>query len=1024
MILDKQFDKVWLKLEQAEKTYDRLIFKRVQEVNTKVLVCTEHYRQAPEGEYRDITSGTLWGGSGKTGWFLGEIQITKELEGKKVYLEAETGAIEAMLFVKGVPKGIYAHRVVENNRGNHHMLFVAKDAKEGETIPFAVEAYCWHDGVGTQPFAEPDLADKVCEYAGVWVCTVNETVKDFVFNLRILNQLRKYAKDDFRKAQVEKCLWDVYGMIHQKPEEYEEEVWMAALEKACERMREAVDVKNGPGAPSAGLIGHSHMDTAWQWTIDETIRKCSRTYSNALNLMDQYDDYMFFQSSAYHGELMKRHYPSIYEEIKRRVKEGRYEPNGGAWIECDCNLVSGESFIRQFLWGQRWTKENYDYESDIFWLPDTFGYSAALPQILKGCNIRYFMTTKLMWNDTNEFPYDTFWWRGIDGTVIFSHFNDSHSKTDPESIIRNVYNRTKLKMVTNDRLVSYGFGDGGGGPSYDMVEMAERMKDVNGCPKTRHTSVSDFMHKLEKECWHAPLYAGELYLEGHRGTLTSFHDIKRNNRKAEIALHDLDFAAAMAWLAGKEVKNYDSLYETLLINQFHDILPGTCIPEVNQRTFREMKELLEESGTRFHELLEEEAEEGTLSVINTLPWERNCAFLETDAEGISGIKTQATTGVDGIRRLYACDLSVPGQGAQQMREGTSLPAEEKTPFFYDGTHLSTPWYDMVFDENGYLSSLYDKKAGRELVRKGGHSMNAFFLPEDVPQTWDNWDIDADVIETMTPVCVPHERKLVENGPMLCRIRTVFNLTEKTTAVQDMILYADRRQIDFETKVDWHEKHHLLKAGFDLDINAASARHEIQFGYMERPCFKNNNFEKAMFEVVNHKYTDISEPGFGATLLNDCKYGISVNGTQAALSLLKGGTHPDSSADEGEHIFTYSFVTHDGFNWENVIKPAYELNYPLRLVKGSAPLVTPLVECDKKNVITETIKVAEDGDGLIVRMYESQRLGGPVEIALKVPVEKVIRTNMLEEPEEEIPVENGKIRLSMRAFEIVTLKLIV
>lgn len=1022
MLLEKQFAKVLAKLHQIERTYDSLIFEPVQEVETKHLVCLEHHRNVPTGEYKEIKKGETWGGSDKTGWFVGTVKVPEELDGQDLYLNADTGAIEAMLFVDGVPKGIYAHKIVENNRGNHHMLLMKANAQAGEEIPIAVEAYCWHNGVGTQPFAEPDLGDKISVYGGVWLCTRNEIVKEFVFSLRILNQIQEYGKDDFRRARIENTLWKVFELVPQKPEEYPKETWMEAIRRATECMQEALSEKNAEVAPSVGFIGHSHMDTAWQWTIDETIRKCARTYSNVLNLMDQYDHYSFFQSSAYHGELMRRNYPSIYEGIKQRVAEGRYEPNGGAWIECDCNLVSGESMIRQFLWGQRWTKEHYNYESDIFWLPDTFGYSAAIPQILAGCNIKYFMTTKLFWNDTNQFPYDTFIWRGIDGTSVFTHFNDMGAKPDPARIIDNHQNMTRLKRVNQDRLIAYGYGDGGGGPSYDLVEMADRIKDINGCPKGRHTTVSDFMKKLEQEAVNPPVYAGELYLEGHRGTLTSFHDIKKNNRKAEIAFHDLEFAEALAWLNGKQARPYTENYETFLVNQFHDILPGTCIGAVNERAIREMKEVIRDTEENFLELMQEDASADSVSFVNTLPWERNWAYVSDECGSFVEGSAQKIVNLEGETLWYTEALQVPGLAvSNQLRTDKKTAGE--SAFCYDGHTISSPMYEITFDENGYIDSLFDKTANRELKRTGAYPLNAFFLPEDIPGMWDNWDIDADVIELMKPV--EHalvERKVVSDGPLQLRVRSTFALTEKTTVYQDMVIYANRQQIDFETKVEWHEKHHLLKTGFDMDINAFSARHEIQFGYSERTCFKNNNYEKAMFEVLNHKYTDVSEIDYGAAIINDCKYGISVDGTQLALSLLKSGMHPDPSADEGVHSFTYSLVTHNGFNWENVIRPAYELNYPIHAVKGCTAASDSLVSCDKKNVIIETVKVAEEKDGLIIRMYESERSGGRVKITVPANVKKVLKTNLLEEVQEELECSDGCVELNVRAFEIVTLKL--
>lgn len=1044
MLLEKQYDKVWMKLEQMEKTYEKLIFRRRQEVPMHLWECREHYRKVPEGDWRPVKKGERWGGSGMTGWFVGELTVPQALAGENLYLEADTGALEAMLFVNGEPKGVYAHRIVANNRGNHHTLMIGKEA---ERFELGVEAYCWHNGVGTQPFAEPDLEDKVCVYNGVWLCTMEKDVKEFVFDLRILNQLRTAVRDEFRRARVENCLWQVYGMAPQKPEEEEEDRWHAAIRSAVTCMQAALREKNAELSPSAGLIGHSHLDTAWQWTIDETIRKCARTTSNALNLMEQYEDYIFFQSSAYHGELMRRNYPSIYKEVRKRVAEGRFEPNGGVWIECDCNLVSGESLIRQFLWGQRWTKEHYGYTSDVFWLPDTFGYSAALPQILKGCGISYFLTTKLMWNETNAFPYDTFVWRGIDGSTVFSHFNDIHCKPDPEHVISSVHDWTRLKRVNQDRLIAYGYGDGGGGPSYDMVEMAGRIADVNGCPRTRHTTVSSFMKKLEAEAEDVPVHSGELYLELHRGTLTSFHDIKKNNRRAERAFHDLEFAQAVCWLLGKRTKAHEDWYETLLVNQFHDILPGTCIPEVNRRAVSQMRQVIRQADDAFTELWETADQKG-VSLINTLPWERDSAYvpaalLEASGEGSSGkgrlqeeVRLQGTgkaaacaqriTNLEGEALFYLEKLQVPGFGSQSLvRCAQAEERAEKGRFFYAAETVSTPFYEIVFDENGYLSSLYDKTAGRELARSGADPLNAFYLPEDVPCAWDNWDIDADVIERMRPV--RHAlvgRSIAAEGRLQLRIRSVFALTERTRVEQDMVLYANQRRIDFETRVDWHEKHRLLKAGFDMDINAAFARHEIQFGFMERPCFKSNTYEKAMFEVLNHKYTDVSETRFGAALLNDCKYGISVNGTQLALSLLKSGTHPDPCGDEGIHSFTYSLVTHDGFGWENVIKPAYELNYPMRPVRGVTEFAAPVISCDQPHVILETVKVAEDQNGIILRMYESERSGCRVKLTFSRQVRRVYRTDLLEEVQEELALLEGSVSLSVKAFEIVTLRLVI
>jgi|GEM_PF-2973978 len=448
-----------------------------------------------------------------------------------------------------------------------------------------------------------------------------------------------------------------------------------------------------------GIIGHSHMDTAWLWTRDETIRKCARTYANALALMEQYPEYTFIQSSAFHAELMRRHYPDIFESMKKRIAEGRWEPNGGVWIECDCNLVSGESLVRQFLKGQRYTRKHFGYTADAFWLPDTFGYSAAIPQIMVGAGVKYFLTTKLSWNDTNAFPYDTFRWRGLDGTEVLTHFNFIHCWPDAGSLIERVYGTAygsngvsvqsegQPRLVNDKRLVSYGYGDGGGGPQYEMLETARRVFDLEGAPKTAHTTVSRFMRGLEKASAKFPVHVGELYFEGHRGTLTQMHQIKRNNRKAELAIRDLEFAEV--WVRRysgvwneEATEQRERIHATLLINQFHDILPGTSIPEVHDRALLEITEVVSHANRWTKKLLgdidEEDVDGDSMSVTlwNTLAWDRQETFaLEGDWGGACRGKSRACqpTNRRYSRQIQGADRRFVDTGYEQK----DVPLEER-----------------------------------------------------------------------------------------------------------------------------------------------------------------------------------------------------------------------------------------------------------------------------------------------------------------------------------------------------------
>ena len=369
-----------------------------------------------------------------------------------------------------------------------------------------MEFYAGHYILGTQPFETNPVTDRLHVYKGFDVCIKNQDIADFIYDLRTLNQLAT-AMDplSFRRADVQNCLLSVFQTVRLSPEQVEEAEWRGALADARAIMAPVLAARNADSAPTAGIIGHSHMDTAWLWPIRETVKKCARTYANQVSLMDQFPEYRFIQSSAYHTEMVRRNYPSLFEAIKQKVKEGRYEPNGGVfWVECDCNITSGESMVRQFLWGQRYTQKHFGYTSDAFWLPDTFGYSAAIPQIMKGSRVKYFNTTKMSWNDTNRFPYETFRWVGIDGTAVFSHLNTSHSWPDAKTLIeqlegRDSRNSLQNKQVAKRRLVAYGFGDGGGGPQFEMIEMARRVQDLDGAPKAEHTSVSGFMRTLEAE---------------------------------------------------------------------------------------------------------------------------------------------------------------------------------------------------------------------------------------------------------------------------------------------------------------------------------------------------------------------------------------------------------------------------------------------------------------------------------------------------------------------------------------------
>ncbi|MCL6460217.1 MAG: hypothetical protein K6T85_19685, partial [Gorillibacterium sp.] len=679
---------------------------------------SEYLHEVPQGNERwpQAERGLKWGKEWGSAWFKGTYQVPDELNGKKVFVTAQTAAVETLFWIDGKPRGIFTHAIEAENRGNHHTLLLTPEAEAGVSYELAFEAYAGHPCVGTQPYDTFQLNDDLHKpfertFQSIDIMTCREDVKNFVFDLRTLNQLSSSQMvDDFRRVNIVNGLLTMFTFLVQSPEEVSEQSWRTGIAQASEIMQPLLARRNAESAPNAGLIGHSHMDTAWLWTIDETIRKCARTYSNVLSLMEQYPEYTFIQSSALHAEFMRRYYPDIFAGMKARIQEGRWEPNGGVWIECDCNLVSGESLVRQFLKGQRYTREHFGYTADTFWLPDTFGYSAAIPQILANVHIKYFLTTKLSWNDTNQFPYETFIWRGLDGTSVLTHFNTTHCWPDAETVINRTYgtsknkeiiqNNIQHKQVNDSRLISYGFGDGGGGPQYEMIEAARRLADVEGAPKAKHTTVSKFMKQLDETAVNPPLYVGELYFEGHRGTLTQMHQIKRNNRKAEFALRNLEFVQVWNWLneLGAPSKRAGELYEILLINQFHDILPGTSLPEVNDRAIREVGEVIREAEEMTTDMLSKlmAVEADNITFLNTLSWARTgtLAIRECHAGLIPAdpaLGSQRIIDGFGQNQLLIDGLKIPPMGVHSLALKPGMLNEVKSPFQMTGKQLETPF---------------------------------------------------------------------------------------------------------------------------------------------------------------------------------------------------------------------------------------------------------------------------------------------------------------------------------------------
>ncbi|MFW5787832.1 MAG: alpha-mannosidase, partial [Halanaerobiales bacterium] len=624
--------------------YRQFMYQRVKRIPVEMFETEKHYRQEPrpgdEKSWQQVEKGAKWGKEWSSAWFRGDITLPEECQGQKVFIKAETGGEETLFMVNGEYKGGF--------NANHPVLMLTEDGQTGENYHLSFEAYAGHEIPGTQPQDSPRMytggefkAEK--EFGGIYLVLERENISGFVYDLQTLLSLyQSLDSNELRKSEIAKAFQKIFATISLVPESLESEQLSLQVKKAREIMRPLLDKKNGPTVPQVGLVGQSHMDTAWLWPLKETWRKCARTYSSVINLIEQYPDFVFIQSAPCHAEKLREEYPALFSEMQKKVESGNWEPNGGMYVEPDCNIPSGESFVRQLLIGQKLTEEMFAYRSDTLWLPDVFGYSAALPQILKGCGIEYFCTTKLGWNDTNRFPYDLFYWKGIDGSSVLSHLNEMMFDIKPESLINN-WNKVQHKDVQDRYLSAVGYGDGGGGPTKENLEIARRVKDLEGTPRLEETTVSDFMSEAQNELDQLPEWDGELYLELHRGTLTSIARIKKGNRKSEIALRDVEFLYSLADMEGATYPDsqLEELWKKVLINQFHDILPGTLIPEVNDEAIETYEQILTDSEQLKKEALKSltgsQVNDVSLMVINSLSWDRTGeVILEDVPASVSG----------------------------------------------------------------------------------------------------------------------------------------------------------------------------------------------------------------------------------------------------------------------------------------------------------------------------------------------------------------------------------------------------
>ena len=719
--------------------------------------------------------------------------------------------------------------------------------------------------------------------------------------------------------------------------------------------------------------------------------------------MDEYPDYRFACSQPAQYAWMKESYPTIFEGIRQKVAAGQWEPVGSMWVEADCNLPSGEALVRQFVHGKRFFMQELGVDTRELWLPDVFGYPASLPQLIAESGGEYFLTQKLSWNDTNKPAHHTFMWEGIDGTAVFTHFPPADTYNGDftaREIVRSVAD-FKDQSRSSDSLYLYGWGDGGGGPEPDMIESAHRLRSIDGAPQVELGRAADFFARARQEARNLTTWVGELYFELHRGTYTSQARTKRLNRRAEQALReaeiwsiavDHDYPAAV----------FDSSWKRLLINQFHDILPGSSIDWVYEDAERELEAVVEIAGgitTSAQSSLAGSGDNLTVFNVNSHP-------------------RREVVGVDGRYIL----VDAPACGWASFTDSAATQVE---PVSVSGQVMENGLLRVTWDDRGLLTSIWDKEARREALAPGALG-NALLLHDDNPKNWDAWDVDADYRATFVPVTELASANVEVEGPLRAAVQFTRNFGSSKLQ-QRMLLDAGSRVLRFETEVDWQEEHKFLKVAFPVAVRSSRATYEIQFGHVERSTHANTSWDQARFEVCAHRWADLGEPGYGVALLNDCKYGYDIQGSVMRLSLLRAPTHPDPAADRGKHRFTYALMPHPGdFREAGVIAAAEDLNNPLRVVRGglSAGERRSLIEVDTPQVVVEAIKRAEDSDAVIIRLYEAWGGRCRARVRTSLPGSRAFLCDLLERDRDEIEVRDGQLELDLTPFKILTLKLIV
>jgi len=1036
----------------AQRLEELRQYEACEKIELSSWLCNENNLPYAEGAAPDVkedswdafSRGNRWAGPDEVMWFRFNFGLTDKFKGKEVRIRFNFGpnlevgifGCEALAFVDGEPRSAVDF--------GHPWLSLTPCAEGNEEYVVCLMAWT---GLERPSIVDIDKVPGDYYFTVADVEAVEPGVKELICRLTAVTEgIKELDENNAFRARALSLADEALQMVDFTRPGTDE--FYAGCDQAADMLVARMSNELGPQGPGRiNFVGHAHIDAAWLWQKHHTVRKTAQTFTSMLWMMKTYDEFRFLQSQPALYEWFRNELPEKYEELRERVREGRWEAEGAMWVEADTNVPSGESLVRQLLYGKKFFREEFDIESRLLWLPDVFGYSAALPQILKKSGVDYFATTKLNWNKYNRPAYDAFRWQGIDGSEIVATmvgqvggYNGQPSATTA----RATWEAARQKDCVEEVIFPYGWGDGGGGTTHENIAAVRLLKGLSASPEPVQRPVIETLDKLAESADKLPVWVGELYFELHRGTYTTQAATKRSNRKTEFRLAGAELVCSIAWLLAGEAVESEKLEEAwklVLFNQFHDIIPGSSVKEVYEDAladYRKANLLLAEAADKGALAIvtdkEEAAMEGVL-LVNPLGWDRS-APVEIDLA--TPIQDYVVVDGDGTalpaQKTYRDTLLVepgnlPSLGYRWFKvQPGRIKAESSDELQVSSEKMENRFFRLAFDDNGRMTSLFDKRANREVLAGAGELQ--FF--EDKPLAWDAWDIDIFYKQKQLPGAELVAAVVVENGPIRAAVKFIykFRSSEFETVVA---IWRDVERIDFHTKADWKERHVLVKAAFPVNIRSPRATYEVQFGALERSTHNNTSWDIAQFEVCGHRWADLSEAGYGIALANDCKYGYDIKGGLMRLTLLRGPTSPDPKADEGHHDFSYSLLPHAGpWHESGIVRLTHEFNQDAEgyLVAGAGPAAKGLpdrfsfADVSEPNVIIQTVKRPEDGgDGLVVRAYEAHGGRCRATITFGREVKSCAEVNLMEQNPTALSVDGDKVELNFGPFEIKTLRVV-